>query len=60
MAKRDRIPVQIDGDTYRRAREYSETTGVPVARLVDKAVNEYLDRHGREHMQTLAVKPTKK
>jgi hypothetical protein len=56
MAETKRTGVQIDAPTYERAKEYSAATGVPIARVVDRSINEYLDKHGREHMKTLAAK----
>lgn len=56
MAATKRIPVQVDEETYSRARDYSESTGVPIARVIDKAVNEYLDKHATAHVRALAAK----
>ena len=56
-AKTDRQPVQVDAATIARLREYSEATGVPIARAVTRAVNEWLDAHGKQHMQALTIKP---
>jgi len=56
MAKPDRQPVQVDAETVARLRAYSEATGVPMARVVARACNEWLDQHGKQHMAVLASK----
>jgi hypothetical protein len=54
MARTKRTPVQVDEATYARVKQYSDATGVPLARVIDRAVNEWLDVAGKQHMQVLA------
>jgi hypothetical protein len=40
-----RLPVMIDRDQYMRLREHSDSTGVPVARIVNRALELWLEAH---------------
>ena len=43
LKKRTAISTAIDKDLYRRLKEYSEKTSIPISKLIDKAITMYLD-----------------
>ena len=43
LKNRTAISTAIDKDLYRRLKEYSEKTSIPISKLIDKAITMYLD-----------------
>ena len=43
LKNRTAISTAIDKDLYRRLKEYSEKTSIPISKLIDKAIALYLD-----------------
>lgn len=43
LKNRTAISTAIDNDLYRRLKEYSEKTSIPISKLIDKAIAMYLD-----------------
>lgn len=43
LKNRTAISTAIDKDLYRRLKEYSEKTSIPISKLIDKAIAMYLD-----------------
>ena len=43
LKNRTAISTAIDKDLYRRLKEYSEKTSIPISTLFDKAIAMYLD-----------------
>jgi hypothetical protein len=43
MAKGLRVPVLVDRESYDQFKSYSELTGVPMARLIRDAMQEYAE-----------------
>ena len=43
LKNRAAISTAIDKDLYRRLKEYSEKTSIPISKLIDKAIAMYLD-----------------
>lgn len=43
LKNRTRISSTLDNDIYRRLKEYSEKTDIPITKILDKAVIMYLD-----------------
>ena len=56
MAKTKRTLVAIDWPTYTRVKEHNEATGIPCARIIDRAINEWLDKNGATQLRALAAK----
>jgi len=56
MATTKRIPVQVDEPTYERVREHSAATDIPCARIIDRAINEWLDKNAATQLRALAAK----
>ena len=54
MARTKRTVVQIDMGTYQRVKDYSAVTFIPQARIIDKAINHYLDTVGKQTLAALA------
>jgi len=50
----NRQPVQVDPDVYGRLRTMSESTGIPITRLVNKALTAWLDTAGQQMASALA------
>ena len=44
LKNRVRVGFAMDKDVYKRLKAYADRTMVPMSRVVDKAVMEYLDR----------------
>ena len=42
LKNRTAISTAIDKDLYRRLKEYSEKTSIPISKLIDKAIAMYL------------------
>lgn len=42
LKNRTRFSSTLDNDVYRRLKEYVEKTGVPMSKVLDKAVETYL------------------
>lgn len=53
--KSNRVPVQIDAETYRLLKAYSEQTGVPVARVVSGALKDWLNTVGVARLAVLGT-----
>lgn len=45
LATRARVNVVLDKKLYAALKQRSEETGVPMSRLLDKAIKEYLNNH---------------
>ena len=43
LKNRERFSSTIKLETHRRLREYSEASGVPISKILDLALNKYLD-----------------
>ena len=43
LKNRTAISTAINKDLYRRLKEYSEKTSIPISKLIDKAIAMYLD-----------------
>lgn len=43
LKNRTAMSVTLENEIYERLRKYSETTSVPITRILDKAVVMYLD-----------------
>lgn len=43
LKNRTRVSTTFDNDIYRRLKEYSDKTSIPITRILDKAVTMYLD-----------------
>lgn len=43
LKNRTAISTAIDKDLYRRLKEYSKKTSIPISKLIDKAIAMYLD-----------------
>ena len=43
LKNRTGISTAIEKDLYRRLKEYSEKTSIPISKLIDKAIAMYLD-----------------
>jgi hypothetical protein len=48
-----RQPVPVDAELYLQLKEYSKLTGVPIARLVDSGLREYISTTLAARMETL-------
>lgn len=46
-AHQKRVPVPINPGTYAKLKAYSDLTGIPIARVVDEAANDWLDTIGQ-------------
>lgn len=49
--KSNRQPVMIDANLYKRLQEYSAPTDAPVARVVSRALTEWLDTVGAARLE---------
>lgn len=43
LKNRERFSSTIKPETHKRLREYSEASGVPISKILDLALNKYLD-----------------
>lgn len=43
LKNRTRISSTLDNDIYRRLKEYSDKTDIPITKILDKSVAMYLD-----------------
>jgi hypothetical protein len=48
-----RQPIMIDADLHARLKAYSEATGIPIARVVARAVDDWLDTVGAARLAML-------
>jgi len=48
-----RVPVMIDADLYARLTEYSQATGIPIARVVARRLDDWLDTVGAARLAML-------
>jgi hypothetical protein len=48
--KSKHIPVHVDAETYELAKAYSEKTGVPMTRVVARALREWLETVGARQL----------
>ena len=46
LTTRERVGMTIDSELMTRFREHSTKTGVPMSRMIDKAITELLDKEG--------------
>jgi hypothetical protein len=51
MLMSTRQPVMIDADLYVRLKEYSQATGVPIARVVARGLTDWLDTVGAARLE---------
>ena len=47
LKNRTAISTALDNDLYKRLKDYSEETGIPISRLFDKSVAMYLESIGK-------------
>lgn len=45
LKTRTPLGVAVDNEVYKSLKEYSESTGIPMSKVIDKAVTEYLKEH---------------
>lgn len=43
LKKRTAISTAIDNEIYKKAKEYSEKTSIPISKIIDKALEMYLE-----------------
>lgn len=43
LKNRTRISTTLDNDIYKRLKEYSDKTDIPITKIFDKAIAMYLD-----------------
>lgn len=43
LKKRTAISTAVDKELYKRLKEYSEKTSIPISKLIDKAIAMYLE-----------------
>lgn len=43
LKNRTAISAAVDNELYKRLKEYSEKTSIPISKLIDKAIAMYLD-----------------
>lgn len=43
LKNRTAISTAVDNELYKRLKEYSEKTSIPISKLIDKAISMYLD-----------------
>lgn len=43
LKNRTRISSTLDNDIYRRLKEYSDKTDIPITKILDKSIAMYLD-----------------
>lgn len=43
LKNRTAISTAVDNELYKRLREYSEKTSIPISKLIDKAISMYLN-----------------
>jgi len=55
--KSKRMPVPINAELYQRLQAYSETTGIPITRVVARGLTNWLDTVGRERLDALMNLP---
>ena len=48
-----RQPVMIDADLHARLKEYSQATGIPIARVVARALTDWLETVGVARLEAL-------
>lgn len=48
LKNRMRIDVTVDKDLYKRLKEYSERSMIPMSRIVEKSVIDYLDKEEKK------------
>lgn len=51
--------VRLSAEVLERLREFSEVTGVPMARAADEALADWLDTTGYARMQALSLRKAK-
>jgi hypothetical protein len=51
--KSNRQPVMIDADLYARLKEFSEATGIAIARVVARGLTDWLDTVGEARLAML-------
>jgi hypothetical protein len=51
--KSNRQPVMIDAALYKRLQEYSQATGIPIARVVARGLDDWLDTVGAARLAML-------
>lgn len=47
LKNRTAISTAVDNDLYKRLKDYSEETGIPISKLFDKAIAMYLESIGK-------------
>lgn len=52
--KAETVPVKVARATYTRLKTYSAVTGIPIGRIVTKALTEWMDVVGDLHLETIA------
>ena len=48
MTRKDTL-LYVSKETREKVRQYKEKTGLPIKWIVSRAIEEYLDRHSKEH-----------
>ncbi len=48
IKNRTQVGVVMDTEIYKRLKKYSEETMIPMSRIIDKAVTEYLDKQKKK------------
>lgn len=47
LKNRTAISTAVDNDLYKRLKDYSEETGIPISKLFDKSIAMYLESIGK-------------
>lgn len=47
LKNRERISTTLSLDLLEKLREYSETSMVPMSKIIEAAIQEYLSKHGK-------------
>lgn len=48
------VPVNVPGETHDKVAEYSKLTGVPITKVTEEALNDWLDTVGAARMEAIA------
>jgi hypothetical protein len=54
--KSTRATIQIDAETHAMLKAYSDQTGIPIGKVVARAIRECLQGAGRKYAEALASK----
>lgn len=52
--KTPRMTVQVDAETHKAALAYSELTGIPIGKVIARAVREWMNTTGHVHLEVMA------